>query len=131
MAEFFLPIPPPRVTHQQKKVAVVHGRPRFYEPRRLQEARRTLMLALAPYRPKEPLMGPVALCVRWQFPRGRHKDMEYKVTRPDTDNLQKLLKDCMTDTGFWLDDAQVVWEQVEKVWSAVPGIYGTVREIGK
>lgn len=26
MAEFFLSIPPPRVTHQQKKVAVVHGK---------------------------------------------------------------------------------------------------------
>ena len=33
-------------------------------------------------------------------------DGEYRTTKPDTDNLQKLLKDCMTATGFWTDDAQ-------------------------
>ena len=45
------------------------------------------------------------------------------MTRPDTDNLQKLLKDCMTRTGFWRDDAQVCREDVTKRWSREkPGI---------
>lgn len=43
------------------------------------------------------------------FPRNKtHKHKEWRVTKPDTDNLQKMLKDCMTLTGFWNDDAQVV-----------------------
>ena len=60
---------------------------------------------------------------RWCFPKGRHRDGEYRVTRPDTDNLQKLLKDCMTQAGFWKDDAQVASELCEKFWAETPGIY--------
>lgn len=131
MAEFFLHITPPRVTHQQKKIAVVNGKPRLYEPQRLREARQALMLALHPYRPGTPLEGPVKLTVRWHFRRGRHRDGEYKITRPDTDNMQKLLKDCMTDAGFWKDDAQVAVEHVEKVWSGAEGIYVRVEELRK
>ncbi len=119
--EFFLSIVPPTVTHQQKKAAVIGGKPRFYEPPRLAAARQLLTLSLLPHRPKEPCTGPVRLSVRWCFPKGRHKE-GWKTTRPDTDNLQKLLKDCMTGVGFWKDDALVCVEHVEKVWSGKPGI---------
>ena len=63
------------------------------------------------------------------FPRGRHLDGEYKITKPDTDNLQKLLKDCMTSVKFWSDDAQVASEVVEKFWADIPGIYIRVTEL--
>jgi len=127
--EFFLDIVTPRTTHQQKKVVVAGGRPRFYEPQRLKEARQLFILALNPHRPREPFAGAVKLYSRWQFPRGKHQDGAYKVTRPDTDNLQKLLKDCMTAAGFWRDDAQVAWEQVEKIWSGRPGILVRIEEL--
>lgn len=113
--EFFLPIIPPTVT-------------RFYEPDRLREARQILYLALAPYRPKKPYETGLGLHVRWQFPQGRHKE-GYRTTRPDTDNLQKLLKDVMTASGFWKDDALVAVEHVEKVWRERPGIYVRVWEL--
>ena len=61
--------------------------------------------------------GPVALTVEWRFATKTHKEGTYRVTRPDTDNLQKLLKDCMTRVGFWRDDAQVCREEVTKRWS--------------
>ncbi len=122
MMEFFLDLTPPTVTHQQKKVAIRGGRPRFYEPPRLAAARETLTLHLKRHKPQEPFAGPVLLFVRWCFPKGRHK-AGWKITRPDTDNLQKLLKDCMTDTGFWKDDALVCVEHVEKTWAERPGIY--------
>ena len=55
---------------------------------------------------------------------------EYRVSRPDTDNLQKLLKDCMTKTGFWKDDSQVVIEQCTKINThEKAGIIITVEEI--
>ena len=44
-------------------------------------------------------------------------------------NLNKLLKDCMTDVGFWKDDAQVASEICEKFWAEVPGIYVCAEEI--
>lgn len=49
--------------------------------------------------------------------------------KPDTDNLQKLLKDCMTARGFWKDDAQVASEICEKFWAERPGIYICVEEL--
>lgn len=117
----FLPIAPPRTTHQQKKVAVVHGKPIIYQPSRLKNAVSVLGWSLAPHKPKEPLKGPLALVVRWKF-HGQKKKPGWKITRPDTDNLQKALKDEMGKLGFYQDDAQVVHEECEKVWADVPGI---------
>ena len=128
--EFFMAMRPPTVTHQKKQVRVVKGKPVFYEPAKLKEARVKLTAYLAQHIPTEPYTGPVKLQVMWCFPvRGGHKDGEYMTAKPDTDNLQKLLKDVMTDLGFWQDDAQVVQEIVEKFWAAVPGIYVYVDEI--
>ena len=75
--------------------------------------------------PPEPYEGPVSLMVKWCFPvvKGRHRDGEYRITKPDTDNLQKMLKDVMTQCGYWTDDAQVCREIVEKFWAEIPGIF--------
>lgn len=121
--KFFLSMVPPTVTHQEKQVAVVNGRPRFYEPAELKATRVKLRDALARYRPMKPMQGGVGMYVKWCFPRGPHPDGSYRITKPDTDNLQKLLKDVMTDLGFWEDDAQVAFELVEKFWAEVPGIF--------
>ena len=90
--QFFLPMVPPTVTHQEKQVAVVNGRPRFYEPAELKVARVKLRDALAPHRPAEPMQGGVGLYVKWCFPRGRHPDGSYRITKPDTvrKDLNKL-----------------------------------------
>ena len=57
----------------------------------------------------------------WKFPKRKADKFvgeKWKTTKPDTDNLQKGLKDCMTKCGFWEDDAQVVIEHVSKVWTS-------------
>ncbi|HCW27688.1 MAG TPA: RusA family crossover junction endodeoxyribonuclease [Lachnoclostridium sp.] len=119
----------PTVTHQEKQVHVVNGKPVFYEPADLKAARQKLIGHLAGYKPGHPFEHGVRLMVKWCFPRGKHKNGEYRITKPDTDNLQKLLKDCMTECGFWKDDAQVASEIVEKFWSEVPGIYVRIEEL--
>ena len=129
MISFFMPMQPPTCTHQMKQVHVVNGKPVFYEPSEVKAAREKLEAHLAQHKPEEPYEGGVRLLVKWCFPRGRHRDGEYRVTRPDTDNLQKLLKDCMTACGFWKDDAQVASEIVEKFWADVPGIYVRVESL--
>lgn len=127
--EFFLPMDPPTVTHQEKQVRVVRGKPTFYEPAELKAARAKLRDHLAKHRPAQPFAGGVRLVAKWCFPRGRHKDGTYRITKPDTDNLQKLLKDVMTAVGFWRDDAQVASEIVEKFWAEIPGIYIRLEEL--
>ena len=128
--QFFCPMSPPTATAQERQVTVIRGKPLFYEPPRVAEARSKLTAALGEHRPSMPLRGPVRLIVKWCFPlAGDHSDGEYKATRPDTDNLQKLLKDCMTSLGFWRDDAQVAAEYVEKFWAEMPGIWVMAEEL--
>lgn len=127
---FFLPMIPPTVTHQEKKVHVVNGRPVLYEPAELKAARIKLMAHLGKHAPALPLQGAVRLVVKWCFPiTGSHIDGQWKTTKPDTDNLQKLLKDCMTLCGYWKDDAQVASEIIEKFWAEKPGIFISAQEL--
>ena len=111
---------PPTVTQQEHQVRVVHGKPVFYEPQELREARQLLLDSVAGYAPDQPLDGPIQLITKWIW---KGSKTSYKVTKPDTDNLIKMLKDCMTRTGYWHDDAQVASEITEKFWSDIPGIY--------
>ena len=120
---------PPTVTHQEKQVRVVKGRPVFYEPAELRAARVKLRDHLARHAPEEPIENGVRLIVRWCFPRGRHEHGSYRITKPDTDNLNKMLKDVMTGLGFWRDDALVASELCEKFWSDTPGIYIRIEEL--
>lgn len=128
--EFFIPMAKvPTVTHQEKAVRVVNGKPVFYEPAELRAARAKLRDSMAHHVPETPYTGAVRLVVKWCFPAGRHRNGEYRITKPDTDNLQKLLKDVMTALMFWRDDAQVASEICEKFWARVSGIYVKVESL--
>lgn len=129
VTEFFMVMEPPTCTYQEKQVAVIKGKPVFYDPPEVKAARLKLTANLVKYRPVEKYVCGVRLIVKWCFSKGQHKNGEYRVTKPDTDNLQKLLKDCMTATGFWKDDALVASEIVEKFWAEVPGIYIRIEEL--
>ncbi len=130
---FFLAMQPPTVTHQAKELHAYlkDGRPRavLHDSAELRAAQAKMHGALAPQRPPAPMQGAVRLMVKWCFPAGEHADGTYKTTKPDTDNLQKMLKDQMTQLSFWSDDAQVASEIVEKFWAVVPGVYIEVEEI--
>jgi len=128
--EFFMPLLIPSVTHQEKQVHVVKGKPMFYEPAELKAARTKYMDNLAQHLPDKKFNGKVRLMIKWLFPiKGKHVNGEYKDTKPDLDNSVKLLQDCMTKLGFWKDDRFVVSLITEKFWSDVPGIYINIEEV--
>lgn len=140
--EFFLPMIPPTVTQQEHKVMVRGGKPVFYDPQELKAARGKLIACVAPYAPDQPIQGPVRLITKWIWPiEGMKADysqivfdspldlFRWKETKPDTDNMIKMLKDCMTKVGFWKDDAQVASEVTEKFMAAYPGIYVKVETL--
>ena len=130
MIEFFMAMQPPSITHQEKKVTVVNKKPRFYEPPELADARNKLSAHLAPHAPDIPMAGPVQLITKWLFPiTGKHGNGQYKTTKPDVDNMVKLLNDVMTSLGFWKDDALIASLVVEKFWSDRPGIYVCVKSL--
>ncbi len=127
--EFFIPMIPPTTTQQEHQVNTRGGKAQFYEPAEVKAARSKLSDAVGPYRPPAPMSGAVRLMVKWCFPCGdTHADGEYRITKPDTDNLQKMLKDVMTKNRFWKDDAQVASEICEKFWAKVPGLYIRAEE---
>jgi len=130
VTEFFMKMEKvPTVTAQERRVRIVKGKPVFYDSPRIKSAKALLVAHLKQHRPPKPYDSGVRLRVSWLFPKGRHKDGEYRITKPDTDNLQKMLKDCMTLCGFWTDDALVASEICEKLWADVPGIYIRIEKL--
>lgn len=128
--EFFMAMKPPTTTHQEKQVRVVKGKPIFYEPDDLKAARAKLQARLAKHIPKEKYTSALRVIVKWCFPiTGGHKDGEWKKTKPDTHNMNKLLFDVMTDLGYWTDDAIVASEIIQKFWATHPGIYISIEEL--
>ena len=127
--EFFMTMKPPTITNQEHKVMVRNGKPVFYDPPELKAARSKLISHLGKHVPHKKMDGPIELVTKWCFPRGVHKDGEYRTTKPDTDNLQKMLKDCMTECGYWKNDALVCREIIEKFWADIPGIYIRITEL--
>jgi Holliday junction resolvase RusA-like endonuclease len=129
--EFFLPIKPPTKTHQEKSITVRKGKPVVYEDAELSAVREKFMAYIAPYKPQKPLDGPIRLLTKWCYPIvGKHQNGEYKTSKPDTDNIIKLLKDCLKNYGFFTkDDAQVASEITEKFWADQPGIYVLIEEL--
>jgi len=140
MINFFLPMVPPTITQQEHAFKVVRGRVVVYDPPKLRDVRQKFMTLLAREaeraqrvedgEPLLPLEGPVRLVTKWLFEvDDAHESGQWKITKPDTDNLIKLFKDCMTRTGWWYDDAQVCSEITEKFHADRPGIYVRVERI--
>ena len=129
----FIPMEPPTITQQQHRIGVTKsGRKYTYEQQELKEARSDLRARLVEHAPKETITDPVGLYVIWCFPiKGKHKDGEWKTSKPDTDNLNKMLKDVMTELGWWKDDALVVSELIEKRWAVKPGIFIQWKELSE
>ena len=128
--EFFMAMIPPTVTHQEHKVTVQNGKPIFYDTPELKAAKNLYIDTLYRYAPQKPFRNPVRLITKWIYPRNDDKNcVSWKTTKPDTDNMIKLLKDCMTMTGFWTDDALVVSEITEKFLGSVPGIWIHIDEL--
>ena len=136
---FFLSMIPPTITQQEHKVMVNRktGRVQFYDPPELRSARAKLTDMVGRYAPEQPLEGALQLVTKWIWPmetdgQGVLSGMGYyrwKTSKPDTDNLIKMLKDCMTRTGYWKDDAQVVSEITQKFYGLKPGIYIEVTKV--
>ena len=129
--EFFMAMKKvPTCTHQMKQVRVIKGKPVFYEPAEVKAARSKLSAHLSKHVPETKYTGAVRLITKWCFPiTGKRQDGEWKTTKPDTDNMIKLLKDCMTKLGYWTDDSLVASEITEKFWAKIPGIYVCIESL--
>ena len=105
----------PRGTSQMKRVN--HQSGRFFEGKDLKTARAAYYERLAEFAPETPLIGPVHVSLGFNYStKDKRKRGTHKVSRPDCDNLVKLVLDVMTDLGFWEDDCQVCSLNISKAW---------------
>ena len=106
----------PKGTAQQKRF---DGRTKHYfKSARLQQTEDFYLNELRSYAPTDPITGAVSLSIDFDyFTPTKNRRGKWKTTRPDCDNLVKILIDCMTKLGFWLDDSQVARLVVNKRYS--------------
>lgn len=125
MLSFTIPIIP---TAQQRVRHTKRGR--AYKSTEQENNERTLEAMLMPYVPETPMNGPVNLLFVAYMPIPASISKKARqamlceetphIKKPDLDNLEKQLLDCMTRMRFWDDDRQVFCVVKKKVYSPSP-----------
>lgn len=102
-----------------------------YRKPEVQAQRDQLIYMLKQHKPKQPSDRPIRLviCLYFDIKQPRKIWGKYKTTRPDCDNYVKELTDCMTEVGFWDDDAQVADLRVVKRYAEKAAIYIRLEEL--
>ena len=106
---------------------------RMYNPGTAEAWKNSIAAAAQSLRPQQPITTPVRLDLVLRFPRpqthyrtGRHAAElrpdapTWHTAKPDRDNCEKAIMDCLTMLSFWKDDSQVCCGEIRKVW--VPSI---------
>lgn len=111
------------------------GRAMHYTPDKTDQAERDFIALADQHAPASPLEGPVGLILEFEFPippswsKRRKADAHHHVSRPDLDNLVKLVTDAMTRSGrWWRDDSQVARVVATKVYGLAPQIRVWLQE---
>lgn len=127
--KIFLPIVPPKTTHQSKKIVRIGKFHKLADKPELTEVISDYMSLLQPYAPPRPLSGPIILDLEFVFPWRKSEPKRNRIlgkipmtSKPDRDNMEKTLNDVMTKLGFWTDDAQIFDGRTSKYWGDNVGI---------
>lgn len=128
--EFFHPLDKiPTATAQEK--GIDFKRKKVYTKPEVEAVKNRYIAILMQNRPPRKLEGAIGLKVTFRFPfdTKHKKEGAWKITKPDTDNMLKLLKDCATACGYWNDDSQVAVELIAKKYSKNSGIFFYAEEL--
>lgn len=130
MIEIFIPLKKiPSATAQEKGCRIVKGKIVHYEKDKVREVRQLYQSYLCHHIPEKPIDGAVGVAVTFVYHTTNTKRLMgcgyvYKSTKPDVDNLAKLLLDVMTECGYWQDDGQVANLNLSKFWAENVAICG-------
>lgn len=118
----------PKTTAQQKKFST--RTKTFYKTSKIKQSEYLLVRALSGRQPRKTYDTPIELSVTWLFPNTKKsKDGERKATRPDLDNLQKLLQDIMCKLGYYKDDSLITDLIIKKRWHRHSGLIIKINEV--
>jgi Holliday junction resolvase RusA-like endonuclease len=106
------------IAQPRHRVACQGGYPRVYLPHDHPVHEYKLRIVDGARHANIPLIeGPIRIDIMFSFKRKGNKPREFKISKPDLDNLDKAVMDALTDAGVWGDDAQVVEKHSLKVWN--------------
>jgi Holliday junction resolvase RusA-like endonuclease len=127
-----------RITFEVLGVPCAKGRPRLsarggfaraYTPAKTRHAEESFAARAVAHRPDQPFACPVKLIVHFIMPIPASWSKKQRtlalagamphVTKPDLDNLVKLIKDALNGV-FWLDDKQVFSVIAAKYYGEIP-----------
>jgi Holliday junction resolvase RusA-like endonuclease len=83
---------------------------------------------------RKPLEGPIELSVYAHFTppaswsEKKRRSAKWKVSKPDLDNLIKVVKDALNKIA-WADDAQVARVKAQKSYTGTPGLLIEVEDL--
>lgn len=138
--EIILRCNPPKSTAQASN-RILKGKNGKYFVGKMQssKAKQTesdLISLLCPYVPEIPLEDALRVEIKWVYPwrsaepkKNKAKGFKFCDTRPDADNICKLLFDTMTRLGFWIDDSQIAELHFQKLWADEPRIEINITQI--
>lgn len=104
---------------------VRNGHARAYTPAKTDQAERDFIALADQHAPAAPLEGPLELKIEFRMPippswSGKRQRLAlWHISRPDLDNLVKLVTDALGRSGrWWRDDAQLARIIAAKVYSS-------------
>ena len=132
-------IPGKPMAKQSVKFARIGNHVRAYQPTKVTNYQAYLKMTIANYMVAHKLRlieRGIPVCLEiiayWEYPKSFSKKKRestiWKVTRPDTDNISKPIKDAMNGIVYH-DDSQVVYEKIQKLYSEETGIMIIIKEI--
>lgn len=124
---------PPKSTSQQKGACRVGRGIRFFKKEKVAQAERDLVSLFTAHRPtyvpdysKGPLIVRILLVYPYRKSEPKKRTADGALlpcdTRPDLDNLTKMILDALTRCRYWTDDGQVASLTISKSWGPEPGI---------
>lgn len=119
MIDFTMNMTIPSATAQQIGLTVRNGRAYTYKKQKVLDAEKEFAIRLYEHKPAKPITGAVVLMIEWFYGTSDQKKVDtYKTTRPDLDNLNKILQDTLMKLRFFEDDSQIAKLQATKCWTS-------------
>ena len=111
----------------------------YYDPS--SKDKKDIMLQIAKFKPKIPLLGDIILSIRFTMPypkkyyrTGKYSHLlkdnapKHHSIKPDLDNLVKLISDVL-QPDFYVDDSQICQIYAEKMYGKQPNTAIIIQEI--
>lgn len=125
----------PKSTSQEKGVSVVRGKVHHYEKKNVREMRERYRHEIFKFFYTNKMQvphfdGAVYFSVTFTYSiKDKKRWGQPKTSRPDADNIVKLLLDVCSDLEMWPDDAVVADLHVRKLWGDKPSVRITIEPL--